>query len=331
MRCLFFAAWVCLSLLAMPFARAADFTDSAGRIVHLPEKISRVVPAGPPADALIYALAPEMLVGIVEPWSGAQKNAVLEAARDLPAIPRLTGKPSEADLASLRDLHPDLIVDYGDVNERYAALADKMQETLGIPYVLLSGSLEAAPEVIRALGKALSREGRAEEIAKAIETSLAKLAATSILSEDARVPVYYARGEDGLRAVRGGSSLDAAIDLAGGRNVVASGQGALTSLTAEDVAKLSPKVVIVADREAASPDAPLRKALPQNTRFLIDPGSPYGWIERPPSLNRIIGALWLASRLHPEKVSFSDKDAQYLSAVLFHKAPEASALAEAFH
>jgi hypothetical protein len=32
--------------------------------------------------------------------------------------------------------------------------------------------------------------------------------------------VYYARGSDGLRAIRAGSSLEEAIVLAGGRNVV---------------------------------------------------------------------------------------------------------------
>jgi iron complex transport system substrate-binding protein len=206
-----------------------------------------------------------------------------------------------------------------------------MQETLGVPYILLSGTLEAAPEVIRSLGKALGREDRAGEIAKALETSLAHLSATSSLPGEKRVPVYYARGADGLRAIRSGSSLNAAIELAGGRNVVAPGPGALINLSAEEVAKLSPEVVIVASPEAARPEATLRKTLPENTRFLVDPGSPYGWIERPPSLNRIIGALWLASKLHPDKVSFSEEDAKTLAAILFHKAPDASALPEAFH
>jgi iron complex transport system substrate-binding protein len=330
MRHLSFAAWVSLSFLATPFALAGDFTDSAGRLVHLPEKIAHVIPAGPPADALIYALAPDLLDGLVEPWSEPQKSAVLESAQNLPAIPRLTGKPSEADLAALRDLHPDLIIDYGDVNERYAVLADKMQETLGVPYILLSGTLDAAPVVIRSLGKALGREDRAEEIAGAIETSLAKLAATSSLPEDARVPVYYARGSDGLRAVRPGSSLDAVIELAGGRNVVPGGQGIFASLRAEDVLKLNPEIVIVTTPDASQSYAALRKALPQNTRFLIDPGLPYGWVERPPSLNRIIGALWLASKLHPDKVRFSEADAGALAGLLFHKAPDPARLNAAF-
>ena len=51
--------------LAPAAAPAQDFTDSAGRSVDLPAAIERVLPAGPPAAVLLYALAPEKMVGWV--------------------------------------------------------------------------------------------------------------------------------------------------------------------------------------------------------------------------------------------------------------------------
>jgi iron complex transport system substrate-binding protein len=40
-------------------AGARSVTDSAGRKVEIPETISRVFAAGPPASALLYVLAPQ--------------------------------------------------------------------------------------------------------------------------------------------------------------------------------------------------------------------------------------------------------------------------------
>jgi iron complex transport system substrate-binding protein len=38
-------------------------SDSAGRSIALPARIERVFAAGPPASILVYALAPERLLG----------------------------------------------------------------------------------------------------------------------------------------------------------------------------------------------------------------------------------------------------------------------------
>ena len=50
-------------------------------------------------------------------------------------------------------------------------------------------------------------------------------------------------------------------------------------------------------------------------------GSPMAEIECPPSLNRLIGALWLASRLYLDEISFSADEARRMSAALFHRVP----------
>jgi iron complex transport system substrate-binding protein len=75
------------SLLLLPLALeavfteqawASDFIDSAGRSLRLPGSIKRIIPAGPPAEALLYSLAPETLAGFIEPWSDVQRQAGIE-------------------------------------------------------------------------------------------------------------------------------------------------------------------------------------------------------------------------------------------------------------
>jgi iron complex transport system substrate-binding protein len=269
----------------MERAWASDFTDSAGWTVRLPNSVKRIIPAGPPAEALLYSLAPETLAGLIEPWTDIQKQAGIEKVRDLPTIPRITRKEGVPEAEAIQDLHAEIIIDYGAIDARYAMLADKIQSATGIPYLVLDGRLTKVPEIVRRLGSIMQREERASEIAKSAELALQNLAPVTSKTIGERVSVYYARGSDGLRAIRTGSSLDEGIALAGGRNVVSPGEGTFSLMSVDDVAALKPSVVVLADPKAAEPDAPLRKALPAETRFLVDPGLPYGWIERPPSLN----------------------------------------------
>ena len=37
-------------------------------------------------------------------------------------------------------------------------------------------------------------------------------------------------------------------------------------------------------------------------RVLLSPRLPFGWVDEPPSVNRLLGLLWLGHQLHPEVV-----------------------------
>jgi iron complex transport system substrate-binding protein len=77
-----------LSLTAGPLASpalAADVADATGRHVTVPDKIVRVMPAGPPASVLLYVLAPDKMVGWTNAPSPAAKEFLVPPARDLAA------------------------------------------------------------------------------------------------------------------------------------------------------------------------------------------------------------------------------------------------------
>jgi len=59
-------------------------TDSAGRSVDLPARVSRVLAAGPPASILLYTVAPEKMIGWVRTPNLAEKAFLAESVRDLP-------------------------------------------------------------------------------------------------------------------------------------------------------------------------------------------------------------------------------------------------------
>ncbi len=152
--------------IAMPHvARAQTITDSAGRSIPVPAKVSRIFPAGPPAAITHYTLQPRTLLG----WPRANRGPELVyldpevGAR--PELGRLTGRGNTTNLEVLLQLKPDLILDIGSTARTFAETADRVQAQTGIPYALLDGRFGAIPESYRLHGRLVGETARAEDLA----------------------------------------------------------------------------------------------------------------------------------------------------------------------
>src|SRR6202034_4608860 len=87
-----FAGGLAATLAAPLHGFAATITDATGRTVTVPDKVSRVYPAGPPATVEIYTLAPDLLMGWIEPPSADAREFLLPDVAARPQVPRLTGR-----------------------------------------------------------------------------------------------------------------------------------------------------------------------------------------------------------------------------------------------
>lgn len=308
------ASLLCLAL-SLGTARAATLQDSANRSVEVPDAVKAIVPAGPPAQVLIHALAPDRLAGLVEPIRPEHVIYVDPRVRDLPQIPMLNRTAAPGDVAMVTALKPDLVIDYGNASARYVAADEKIQKELGVPAALFGGNLTDAAVTLRAIGTAIGAGPRGETLAALVEDVMAKAKPLSDLSDADRVTVYLSRGADGLTAARAGTSFDEPIRLAGGRNVVEGGNGTFKHMSVEDVVALQPAVVILSDRDALT--SPLHEALPKGTRFVLDTGEPYKVLTGPPSINRLIGLAALAAILHPETFKMVPDDVTHVETTLF--------------
>ena len=307
--------------LGVPFsgASASTLLDSANRKVEVPADVSRVVPAGAPAQVLLQALAPGKLAGLVEPFQPEHAIYVDPKLAALPQIPQLTRTVAPGDVAAVAALKPALVVDYGNVSARFVAADAQLQDTLKVPTVLYGGALADAAGVATTLGTALGEGARGAQVAKLARDVLARAEPLSDLPDAARVPVYVARGQDGLNALRGGTSFDEPIRLAGGRNVVTASGATVQRMSVDAVVALKPKVVIFAEEEALT--APLRMALPKDVTVVLDAGEPYKALSGPPSLNRLVGLAALASILHPDMVEADPEFVLRTQAGLFPPPP----------
>ncbi|MHB2165778.1 iron ABC transporter substrate-binding protein [Alsobacter sp. R-9] len=296
------AAGAALCLPAV--ARAQTIRDGAGREVAIPARVERVFPAGPPAAITLYTLAPDQLLG----WPRANRPEELAyldpAVGARPELGRLTGRGNTTNLESLLQLRPDLIVDIGSVARTFVETADRIQAQTGLPYALLDGRFDKVAESYRLLGRLAGRGERGDDLARrcdeVVRTCQSRVAT---VPAEKRPRVYYARGPRGLETGLGGSINVETIEFMGAVNVAGGTRGGLASVSVEQVLAWDPEVIVTIDREFAASvrSDPAWKGVRavRDGRIHLSPKMPFGWVDFPPSVNRIPGLWWLGRILYP--------------------------------
>lgn len=303
------AIWmtVLLLMLAGEPGQAAGFVDAAERYVAVPDRVGRVMTVNPAADVLIFVLAPEKLLG----WSAALSR---EQRAYLPAkfvrLPVLGGSipanPVQMVQTVMR-VRPDLIVEASPISPEVAARADQIQQQTGVPYIVFENDIQSTPGTLRTLGAMLGVADRGNDLANYTDNAIGALRGRLLIAPaDERPLVYYGRGPDGLETGLAGSQVMADIDQAGVINVAARlGRGELKRVTRDEIFSWNPAVVIAQERT-------FYLSLQRNTmwrglsavtnkRSYLAPGDPFGWIDDPPGVNRIIGLYWLTALFYPDQ------------------------------
>jgi iron complex transport system substrate-binding protein len=294
--------------LAAPLrSLAASITDATGRTVTGPDRVSRIYPAGPPAAVEIYTLAPDLLTGWLEPTPADAREFLLPEIAGRPEIPRLTGRgDAKINLDALKSFKPDLIVDIGDVNDNYKTLAERAQQESGIPYVLIDGHLDKTAASYRTLGQLLSRIDDGEKLARITDDTVATVTSrVASIPNEARPRVYYARDHSGLVTAQAGSMVTEPIAFLGARNVAGEKRGGQTVTNVAQIAEWNPDIIIASNPEfmtaVGNDPAWASVAAVKNGRVHLSPKLPFGWVDYPPAVNRLIGLWWLGKIFYPER------------------------------
>ncbi|MFN8613102.1 MAG: ABC transporter substrate-binding protein [Vulcanimicrobiota bacterium] len=258
-----------------------------------PGGVRRVFAAGPVAAVLAYVLAPTKLMG----WphhleKGAVRFLDTEVA-NRPYYGRLAGKASTVSLETLLALKPDLILDVGTTEGTFSSQARRVAEQTGIPYALVPGRLVDSAWQLRQVGILLGLNQRGEDLATRAESIL--FHTRGLLAADP-VRFYLARGSDGLETGLKGSLNTEVFEHLGACNVAAAlGQKGLTRVSWEQLSAWSPQVVITQDPLLAQRirnNSAWTRLLPK-MQVRVAPRLPFGWVDGPPGVNRLIGLPWL--------------------------------------
>jgi len=302
-------AWMSFLLLVLlsGSGRAAGFVDAAERYVVLPDRIGRVMTANPAADVLVFVLAPEKLLGWSAPLSRGQRAYIPAKFARLPIVGGAVGPNPAETVQVVARLHPDLIIEANPVSPEAAARAELIQRQTGVPYLLLDNGIDATSHNLRIIGALLGAAELGDDLAKYTDYAIDALRGRLLIAPaDERPIVYYGRGPDGLETGLGRAQAMADIDQAGVINVAARlGHGELTRVTRDQVIDWNPAIIIAQQRSFY--DSLLRStawrgliAVASNHVYLA-PADPFGWIDDPPGVNRIIGLYWLAALFYPDQ------------------------------
>jgi iron complex transport system substrate-binding protein len=257
-----------------------------------PRVAGDVIAAGQPAALLIWAIARRRLAGWPRRPTGGALAALPSLASDLPELGALASGGRPANLEAMAALRPRLVIDYGDTDPEHRALADRLKARLGVDWRLIDGALMKIPEAIRETAELLD----AEQAAAGLADEAARILDRWRRAQDGP-SFYYARGADGLETGFGGSLATEVLEGAGWTNVAGE---------SNDIGRVTREQIVAWDPETLVTLSPVFATAVRNDpvwrdrrdgrrrRLLLVPEQPFGWIDRPPSLNRLLACAWLA-------------------------------------
>ena len=282
----------------------AQAVDAPARSLHIfgtlpaPDKVRRVFAAGAPAAVLVYAVVPDKLMGW--PWLMSNEAHALLAPgrRELPMLGRLAGRGSTMPLEKLVALKPDIVINAGTLDATHLSTAERTHRQTGIPYLLIDGRLADSARQLRDCGRLLGAAERGEQLARHAE---ATLLACRDLRPQGQPQVYLARGADGLETALPGSLNGECIEAACAVNAAA-GSGGLARVSREQLLAWAPDVIVTQYPEffALARQNAFWQRLPavKSGHLALAPSQPFGWLDGPVGINRLIGVRWLFERLH---------------------------------
>lgn len=290
-----------------------SFTDDCGREVEIPTDISAIVPSGPLSQIVLFAIAPDMFVGLAAELGDLAKGFIPDEYFDLPYFGQLYGS-ANLNVEELAAADPQLIIDIGEAKNSIVEDMDDLQAQTQIPSVHIEASLATMPDAFRKLGTLLGREEKGEELAQFCERVYSRTLSIMEQVGDNKVNALYVLGEEGLNVLANGSYHAELIDLLTNNLAVVdnpAGKGSGNEVTMEQIALWNPDFILFAPGSiydtVAEQEAWKEITAVKNGNYIEVPEGPHNWMGTPPAVQRYLGLIWLTAELYPEYCDYDVK------------------------
>lgn len=290
-------------------AETVEFTDSVGRTVTVPANITKVAVSGPMAQIVLFALCPDLLVGIANEWDDSAAQFLDTEYYNLPLLGQLYGGQEAMNGEALLASGAEVVIDVGEPKDTVVEDLDTLQEQTDVPFVHISATTKTMGDAYRQLGKLLNRADEAEVLATYCEDTYAR--AEALAASVDKVDVLYVTGSQGLNVIAQGSYHAELLDLMTNNVAVVespSSKGTGNEVSMEQLLVWNPEVLLFAPDSiydtVAENDGYAQMTAIQTERYYEAPMGPYNWMGFPPSVQRYLGLLWMGAVLYPDAIDY---------------------------
>ena len=285
------------------------FTDSVGREVTVPAQIDQVAVSGPMAQIVLFALCPDKLVGISNAWDESAAQYLDTEYYNLPLLGQLYGGKGELNLETLLESGAQVVIDVGEAKGSIVEDLDALQEQTTIPFVHIDAALATMDETYTLLGDLLGMPDEAKTLADYCRSTYDR--ALTIADSVEKANLLYITGDAGLNVIAQGAYHAEVIDLLSNNLAVVddpSSKGTGNEVDMEQILNWNPDVILFAPDsiyDTVAGDAAWQGVTAiQNGAYYEVPMGPYNWMGFPPSVQRLLGMLWMAKVLYPEAADY---------------------------
>jgi len=307
---LIFLTVLCI-VAAAPCARAREVVDMDGCKITVPDRVIKVYATSPPSTYMLYAMDPDVLVGLNFPLKEQERRFLRKSVTTKPVIGGFFGQGQTANPELILKADPDVIIMWrqkGSMGK--SMMEEEMMKKFPIPkFHVQVDSLKDYEKAFIFVGRLLGKEDRAMVLSKYGRDALTDVQKKiGSIPASKRVRVYYAEGPDGLSTECDTSWHGELINLAGGVNVHRcdiKDQMGMEKVNLEQVIAYNPDLIVVQedtffDAIFKDPRWQTVKAVKDKRVYLI-PKAPFNWFDRPPSFMRFLGVKWFANCLYPNE------------------------------
>ena len=306
---LLFAAIGCSGGGKEPTGETFVFIDSVGREVELPTHIERVAVSGPLAQIVLFALCPDKLVGVASKWDKSAEQFLATEYYQLPELGQLYGGKGELNLETLLNSGAQVVIDVGEPKKSVKEDLDGLTEQTGIPFVHVTATIASMGDAYRKLGELLHMPEEAEVLAAYCDRVYADT--LKIAGSVEKANLLYITGENGLNVIAKDSYHAEIIDLLSNNLAVVespSSKGTGNEVDMEQILIWNPDVILFAPGSiyatVGEDDTWKSVAAIRNGAYYEVPMGPYNWMGFPPSVQRLLGMLWMVKLLYPDAADY---------------------------
>lgn len=154
---------------------AKSYKDMLQREVKVPKSTQKVFSASPPMTILMYALAPQKMIGVNYRFYEEEKKYMIPTVKELPVLGSFYSAGNQANLEKVISLKPDMVFMW-DIVRKNGKFFEEALERFNIPVAYIGqSSIEDNLEALKTMGVFLNEEKRADELIKYAQNNLEKV------------------------------------------------------------------------------------------------------------------------------------------------------------